>query len=138
MNVNGGLNWERLKLSMHLGRIISILHLRFWHFTPFILFYFIFSVEKHVNIDLLVGPTTSLTTKFALEWHCSVGPVHCSWDLQTYFFNNFFIKNGSYGTIHIFKNYFVIVFSVFSFQQNKRYPNGPLENWNNRVQTYKT
>ena len=26
------------------------------------------------------------------------------------------IKNGSHGTIHIFKNYFVTVFSVFSFQ----------------------
>ena len=38
---------------------------------------------------------------------------------------NFFIKNGSYDTIHTFKNYFATVFSVFSFQQNKRYPNGP-------------
>ena len=31
--------------------------------------------------------------------------------------NNFFIKNGSYGTIHTFKNYFAIVFSVFSFNK---------------------
>ena len=35
-------------------------------------------------------------------------------------FNNFFIKNGSHGTIYTFKNYFAIVF--FSFQL---YPNGP-------------
>ena len=35
-------------------------------------------------------------------------------------FNNFFIKNGSYGTIHTFKNYFTTVF--FSFEL---YPNGP-------------
>ena len=42
------------------------------------------------------------------------GSVHCSRDPQISFFNNFFIKNGSYGTIHIFKNYFAIVFSVFN------------------------
>ena len=45
-----------------------------------------------------------------------MGPVHCSLDPQTSFFNNFFIKNGSHGTIHTFKNYFAIVFLVFSFQ----------------------
>ena len=37
-------------------------------------------------------------------------------DLQTLLFCNFFIKNGFYGTIYIFKNYFDTVFSVFSFQ----------------------
>ena len=31
-------------------------------------------------------------------------------------FSNFFIKNRSYGTIHTFKNYFVIVFFSFQFQ----------------------
>ena len=35
------------------------------------------------------------------------------------------IKNGCRGTIHIFKNYFVTVFLVFSFNKNKLYPNGP-------------
>ena len=33
---------------------------------------------------------------------------------QTSFFNKIFIKNGSDGTIHTFKNYFATVFSVFS------------------------
>ena len=32
----------------------------------------------------------------------------------------------SHDTIHTFKNYFVIVFSVFSFSKNKLYPNEPL------------
>ena len=52
-------------------------------------------------------------------------------DPQISFFINFFIKNGSHGTIHIFKNYFATVFSVFSFQflQNKFYPNKPLVSW---------
>ena len=36
------------------------------------------------------------------------------------------IKNGSHGTIYTFKNYFAIVFSVFNFNKNKLYPNGPL------------
>ena len=46
---------------------------------------------------------------------------------QTPLFIKFFIKNGSHSTIHIFKNYFTTVFSVFSFQfqQNKFYPNRP-------------
>ena len=36
-------------------------------------------------------------------------------DPQTSLFSNFFIKNGSHGTIHTFKNYFATMFSVFSF-----------------------
>ena len=46
--------------------------------------------------------------------HYSVGLMHCLRDLQTSFFNKTFIKNWSHGTIHIFKNYLVTMFSVFS------------------------
>ena len=52
--------------------------------------------------------------------------VHCSRDLQTLLFSNFFIKNESYGIIHIFKNYFATIFSIFN--KNKLYRNGPLAN----------
>ena len=38
-------------------------------------------------------------------------------DPQILLFNNFFIKNGSHGTIHIFKNYFATVFLVFNFNK---------------------
>ena len=38
----------------------------------------------------------------------------CSRDPQTSFVKKNFIKNGSHNTIHIFKNYFIIMFSVFS------------------------
>ena len=41
-----------------------------------------------------------------------VGPVHYSRDPQTSLLSNFFIKNGSHGTIYTFKNYFTIVFLV--------------------------
>ena len=46
---------------------------------------------------------------------------------QISFFINFFIKNGSHGTIYTFKNYFATVISAinFQFQQNKSYPNRP-------------
>ena len=36
------------------------------------------------------------------------------------------IKNRSHGNIHIFKNYFVTVLSVFSFSNNKLNPNRPI------------
>ena len=35
------------------------------------------------------------------------------------------IKNGSHGTIYVFKNYFATVLSVFSFSNNRLNPNGP-------------
>ena len=35
-------------------------------------------------------------------------------DPQTPLFSNFFIKNGSHGTIHTFKIYFTIIFSIFN------------------------
>ena len=55
--------------------------------------------------------------------------MYSSWTSQTPFFINFFIKNWSHRTINTFKNYFTTVFSVFSFQfqQNKFYPNRPLD-----------
>ena len=36
---------------------------------------------------------------------------------QISFFNNFFIKNRSHGTIHTFKNDFTTVFLVFNFSK---------------------
>ena len=38
-------------------------------------------------------------------------------DSQISLFSNFFIKKGSYDTIHTFKNYFAIMFTVFSFNK---------------------
>ena len=46
----------------------------------------------------------------------SMGLVHYLQDLQISFLIKTFIKNKSHGTIHTFKNYFAIVFSIFSFQ----------------------
>ena len=41
--------------------------------------------------------------------------MYCSWDPQLLYTKKS-IKNGSHGTIHIFKNYFTTVFLVFSFK----------------------
>ena len=46
--------------------------------------------------------------------HYSVSPVHYLQDPQIHFFCKNFIKNRSHGTIHTFKNYFAIIFSVFN------------------------
>ena len=118
-------------LSMHLdcGRWLCICVFLFFFFSFFFLFIEKHSIRKKLSVSgshaLCTGPTTSLIVKFPLKLHCSIGPVHCSRDSQIFFFNKTFIKNRFYGTIHIFKNYFAIVFSDFSFQQNMRYPNGP-------------
>ena len=47
----------------------------------------------------------------------SVNSAYCALftDPQISLFNNFFIKNGFYGIIHTFKNYFAIVFFSFHF-----------------------
>ena len=73
----------------------------------------------------LVNVWIELKWFFSCVVHFSMGPVYCSWDPQVLYSakkKNF--KFGSYDTIHIFKNYFVTVFSIFS---NKRYPNRPLD-----------
>ena len=50
--------------------------------------------------------------------------MHCSQDPQPLYLEKG-NKNWSHDTIHTFKNYFAIVFLVFSFQQNKLCPNEP-------------
>ena len=47
-------------------------------------------------------------------------------DLQISLFSNFFIKNRSHGTIHIFKSYFTTVFSVFSFNKISSIQTNPI------------
>ena len=56
----------------------------------------------------------SMFYAFLSESIFSVSPVHCSQNPQVPSFSNFFFKIESHGTIHIFKNYFAAIFSVFS------------------------
>ena len=41
------------------------------------------------------------------------------------FFNKYFIKNDSHDVIYVFKNYFIVIFSLFNFRPNKPYRNTP-------------
>ena len=82
---------QKGNLSTRLNCVSGSQHLVLW-----LLFFFFF-----------------LEVSFHVIMHCSMGPVHCARDLQTSFFNKTFIKNWSHGTIHTFKNYFAIMFSVF-------------------------
>ena len=65
----------------------------------------------------LVNVWIELKNVFSCIVRFSVGPVHCSRDLQVlYSTKKKKIKTRSHGTIHAFKNYFVTVFLVFNFQ----------------------
>ena len=76
--------------------------------SVYVYVFFFFFFLKRISVAMVAFP---------------VDPVHYSWDQQTSFFNKTFIKNGSHGTIHIFKNYFATMFFIFQFSENKRYPN---------------
>ena len=82
----------------------------------FFFFFFFFSLflTFQPRYCSLFNPCT-VHSKISREVHTS-GSVRCLRDPQTSLFNNFFIKNGSHGTIYTFKNYFAIVFLVFNFQ----------------------
>ena len=72
----------------------------FYVFTRF-QFFFFFLLQPH------------LLTKSAVNR----ASMHCLQVPQITLFSNFFIKNGSHDIIYTFKNYFVTIFSVFSFSK---------------------
>ena len=91
------------------GRRVGVKNPRHWrlgirldtdyHASAFVcLFFFFFFEVRFVAVVLFL-----------------VCPVCCSWDPQTSFFFKIFIKNESHDIIHTFKNYFTIIFSIFSF-----------------------
>ena len=61
----------------------------------------------------------SMFYAFPNESIFSISLVYYSQNPQVPLFSNFFFKTESHGTIHIFKNYFAAIFSIFS---NKKYP----------------
>ena len=116
-----------------------------WNSTYFlssqIWFSYLLSKEKNILLWSVMGGTFCFISKIGLQFKYIllrdekihklllkiVGPVYCSRDSQTTFSQKKNFKTGSYNTIYTFKNYFVTVFSVISFQfsvfNNKRYPN---------------
>ena len=72
------------------------------------------SAKFALNMSHQWVPLPLSKCKFCTKYVTPVGPMHYSRDLQIFFFNKFLIKNGSYGTIYTFKNYFTTIFPVFS------------------------
>ena len=98
--------------------LIARLHFEFHVSFSFFLF---FSTHMNSNCIVHAHGFTVQETKYTV--HAPF--TYCSWDPQPLYAEKIF-KNGSHGTIHTFKNYFVTVFLIFSFQQNNLYPNEPL------------
>ena len=64
-----------------------------------------------------MGLSLRIALKIKALCNFCVDPMHCSWDPQVQISANFLLKlSFTILYIHIFKNYFVIVFIVFSFQ----------------------
>ena len=82
-------------------------------FSFFFFFFFCFHAFQGGRRQILL-----FMRQMSLFMHCS-GTAHGT---HIHFIQN---KNGSHGTIHTFKNYFVTVFLVFSFSNNKFNPNEP-------------
>ena len=86
------------------------------HFFSFFFFFPHLLLRTHLR-----GQTSTIheqqpyIVNFSASFISLVGPIYSAWDLQTSLFSNFFIKNVSHNTIHTFKIYFAIIFSVFSF-----------------------
>ena len=86
----GGLKWGLLSMCLDPAVCFKI-----WRFVfCFVLFLFFFAVVSAFTRQSALLSTVHGTQPFYLEKN---------------------IKNGSYGTIHTFKNYFVTMFLVFSF-----------------------
>ena len=69
----------------------------------------------------IVGPVEEEKSFFFFSFQA--GPYIIHWT-HKYFIKKKF-KTTSHSIIHTLKNYFATAFSIFNFQQNKRYPNTP-------------
>ena len=101
-----------------------------------VLLFFFFALISGANNTVTATVHALLMNSSRNIWFFStpVGPVNSAWDPQILLFSNFFIKNGSHGTIHIFKNYFTTMFSVFSFSKINSIQMDPKkDDWNIKV-----
>ena len=119
-------NWDLklqktiLNLNYYLfgSGVCCILHLCFSLF--FFFFFLFYSAAARIwkgqisRFMLLFINSNGIHLTSQLLFITYVSLVHYSWNTQTLFFNNFFTKNKSYNIIHTFKNYFVIIFSIFN------------------------
>ena len=103
-----GLGWKLLRL-----RFVCL-------FVCFVFFFFFSRVFELFECCGYCLCTVQWTVIANFDFSKFFGPIsaHCVlfMDLQISLFSNFFITNGSHGTIYTFKNYFATVFFSFQFQ----------------------
>ena len=81
---------------------------------------FFFFPTAHVSVGIKFTIHVLFNIVHTLFWYY-LRTIH---ETHSHFIQEKNIKNGSHSIIHTFKNYFTIVFSIFSFSKNKLYPNG--------------
>ena len=94
----------KLRLDCAENQRVCVFQLFFFFFTHFL------------DLQLLFNEQSPQILTFQTFFSQSVHIVYCSRTHKFHFLVTFFIKNGSHGTIHTFKNYFVTVFFSFQFQ----------------------
>ena len=113
------LSWRENKVfPIYIDRVWIQLILRLHFCVSLLLFFFylpLFLTFQPVYCILFINSCT-VHNKITRGMHTS-GSHLLFTDPQTSLFSNFFIKNGFYGTIYTFKNYFATVFSIFSFSK---------------------
>ena len=112
--------WIQIDTKVRFGLGLFMSAFYSFMFLPFF-FFFLPEIGFTWGTDLPVRPVHNAQDPLAFwtsthwfEVALFVGPMHYSQDPQTSFFTQTLFKNGSHSTIHIFKNYFVTVFSVFN------------------------
>ena len=93
---------ERLDSAEKISRLRFVCFFFLFFFTRFGAFWVLRLLFANFDLSNFFGPITAHRVLFM--------------DPQISLFSNFFIKNGSHDTIHIFKNYFATVFFSFQFQ----------------------
>ena len=82
-------------------------------------FFFFFFVHMFVSLRLLFMYCSVNSSRKLWLFYFFFQPISAHralfMDSQISLFSNFFIKNGSHGTIHTFKNYFTTIFFSFQF-----------------------
>ena len=79
-------------------------------FTSYVFVFFFFFFFTRFGLTRLLFMYCSLNSNRLFHSKQCISVLFM--DSQISLFSNFFIKNGSHGTIHTFKNYFATVFSV--------------------------
>ena len=101
------------KRASHVGHVCIFFHVFPLHLSSFFFFFF-FSSTRFISVESSVH-VLLFQKFFFFSAGIKILFMYCSYTIYE-----------SHNTIHQFKNYFVTVFSIFNFNNNKFNPNRPL------------